>query len=88
MSLEQEASLASRIAEVVLSGLSVQSQVSTARNIREREAAKYLGVSVSAMRAWRMRSQGPQFIRLGKMVLYPIKELEAYVKAAVVPQRH
>jgi predicted DNA-binding transcriptional regulator AlpA len=86
-SVVQEAAIASRIADAVLSSLQTAPQISTPRNIREREAAKYLGVSVSALRAWRMRSKGPRFIHLGRMVLYPVKELDAYVKAAWVPRR-
>jgi predicted DNA-binding transcriptional regulator AlpA len=87
----QEAALAARIAEVVLSRLPVSSLAPTARKeyIREREAAQYMGVSVSALRSWRLfRSKnGPPFSRLGKMVLYPVKELEDHMRAGLVPRR-
>jgi len=87
----QEAALATRIAEVVLSRLSVPSQAPAIRKqyVREREAAEYMGVSVSALRSWRMsRSKsGPPFTRVGKMVMYPMSNLEEHMRAGLVPRR-
>src|SRR5208282_790121 len=47
------------------------------------------GVKVATLRAWRMRRSkiGPPFTRLGKMVLYPMTELENHMRAYLVPRR-
>lgn len=36
------------------------------------------GVSVGTLRNWRAMKIGPSFVKIGKAVLYPIKELEAW----------
>jgi hypothetical protein len=50
----QEAALAARVAEAVVSRLPVPSQDATTRRqyVREREAAEYMGVSVATLRRW------------------------------------
>jgi hypothetical protein len=87
----QEAALAARVADAVVSRLPVQSQVSTARKqyVREREAAEYMGVSVSALRRWRTLrlKSGPEFTRVGRMVMYSMTELEDHMRAGLVPRR-
>jgi len=87
----QEAALAARVAEAVVSRLPAPSQVPAARKqfVREREAADYMGVKVATLRAWRLRRSetGPPFARLGKMVLYPVAELEKHMTDRLVPCR-
>jgi hypothetical protein len=87
----QEAALAEKVAEAVLSRLPVQSHAPTARKqyVREREAAQYMGVTVSALRRWRtLRSKsGPPFTHVGRMVLYPMTDLENHMPAGLVPRR-
>jgi hypothetical protein len=87
----QEAALAARIAETVVSRLPGLSQVSTDRKqyVREREAADYMGVKVATLRAWRMlRSpSGPPFTRVGRMVMYQMAALEDHMKAGMVSRR-
>ena len=87
----QEAALAARVAEAVVSRLPAPSQVPVARKqfVREREAADYMGVKVATLRAWGMRRSktGPPFARVGKMVLYPVSELENHMRACLVPRR-
>jgi hypothetical protein len=87
----QEAALAARVAEAVVSRLPIQSPTPTVRKqyIREREAAEYMGVKVATLRAWRLlRSKnGPPFTRVGRMVMYPMAELEDHMKAGMVPPR-
>jgi predicted DNA-binding transcriptional regulator AlpA len=84
----EEAALAARIAQLVLSRISVGSSNAIAgkRYIREREAADYIGVKVSTLRAWRaLRSNnGPPFAHVGRMVLYPVKALEEYMQERMV----
>jgi hypothetical protein len=36
------------------------------------------GVSVGTLRNWRAMKIGPSFVKVGKAVLYPINELEAW----------
>jgi len=87
----QEAALAARIAEWVVSRLPIPSQIPTARKqyVREQEAAEYMGVKVSTLRAWRLvRSKnGPPFTRVGRMVMYSVTELEGHMRAGLVLRR-
>ncbi|MBV5266467.1 helix-turn-helix transcriptional regulator [Pinisolibacter aquiterrae] len=47
----------------------------------EEVAERYRGgVSVGTLRNWRAMKIGPSFIKIGKAVLYPINELEAWDK--------
>jgi hypothetical protein len=46
----------------------------TAEEVSER----YRGISVGTLRNWRAMRIGPTFIKIGKAVLYPIDELEAW----------
>ena len=89
----QEDKLAMRIADEVSSRLAVATSESNrdrTRYVREREAAKYIGVTVSTLRSWRTKrsKNGPPYTRLGRMVMYPIVELEEHMKARTVPPRH
>jgi hypothetical protein len=53
----------------------------TAEEVSER----YRGsVSVGTLRNWRAMKVGPTFIKIGKAVLYPIDELEAWDKKNMV----
>lgn len=36
------------------------------------------GVSVGTLRNWRSMKIGPSFVKIGKAVLYPVDELEAW----------
>jgi len=87
----QEAALVARIAEAVVALLPVSPQSPSIRKqyVRERDAAEYMGVKVSTLRAWRLlRSKhGPPFTRVGRMVMYPVAELENLMRAGLVPRR-
>ena len=87
----QEAALAGRIAELVVSRLPSPSPAPSFRKqyVREREAADYMGVKVSTLRSWRLlRSKhGPPFTRVGRMVMYPMAELEEHMRAGMIPRR-
>ncbi len=41
-------------------------------------AAKFLGVSISALAHWRARGQGPKAIRYGRTIRYVMRELRAF----------
>ena len=45
----------------------------------ERETARYLNMSVSALQSWRRRLQGPPFIRLGRSVRYAKRDLDQHI---------
>jgi hypothetical protein len=50
--------------------------------LREHAAAKLLGVSAATLRFWRSKRSpsGPPVTRVGKMVLYSVKELERFME--------
>lgn len=56
------------------------------RYVREKEAAAFLGVSVSALRSWRAKRSpsGPAVTRIDRMVMYSMKELEQFKEQRIV----
>jgi excisionase family DNA binding protein len=50
------------------------------QNMNDVQVARYLGVSVSTVRRWRLTGGGPRWVRIGgSSIRYPIADLEAYV---------
>jgi excisionase family DNA binding protein len=47
-------------------------------NLTPQEAAERLRTSVGTLSNWRVRGEGPRFIKLGRKVLYPLAEIEAF----------
>ncbi|MBR8000354.1 helix-turn-helix domain-containing protein [Burkholderia vietnamiensis] len=47
-------------------------------NLLPEEAAERLRVSKNTLSNWRVQGRGPKFIKLGRKVLYPLPELEAF----------
>ncbi len=47
--------------------------------VRERAAAKMLGVSTAALRRWRYERRGPAFVRLQRAIGYRIADLEQFL---------
>ena len=81
----KEEALIERIVGRVVARLNIatKSQPTADRKyVREKEAARFLGVSVSALRDWRSRRppSGPPVTKLDKMVMYSVKELERYME--------
>lgn len=77
-------SLAARIADGVVSRLAIsRTDIAKARKeyLREKEVAQYMGVSVFSLRSWRSKGSknGPPFVHIGRMVLYPVVELEKHM---------
>jgi hypothetical protein len=53
--------------------------------LNEQEAAKFIGVTVHALRAWRWRKkEGPKYLKLGSCVRYRLRDLESYLESRVV----
>jgi predicted DNA-binding transcriptional regulator AlpA len=59
------------------------------RYVREKEAAAFLGVSVSALRSWRSKRSpsGPPVTRIDRMVFYSMKGLEQFMQQRTVERR-
>ena len=47
-------------------------------HLTPKEAAERLRTSVGTLANWRVTGTGPRFIKLGRKVLYPVAELEAF----------
>jgi predicted DNA-binding transcriptional regulator AlpA len=56
------------------------------RYVREKEAAAFLGVSVSTLQGWRSRvtGGGPPVTKVGGMVMYSVTELEQFMEQRIV----
>lgn len=52
-----------------------ESKFLTAEEVTERYRG---GVSIGTLRNWRAMKIGPSFVKIGRAVLYPIDELEAW----------
>ena len=49
--------------------------------INEREVESYIGISINTLRKWRWEGKGPQFVKLGRRVMYRIQDVEAFIAA-------
>ena len=49
------------------------------KNLREREAAYYLGLSVHTLQKWRIQGKGPSFLRFGRAILYQKIDLDNFI---------
>lgn len=59
-------------------------QFLTAEEVSERYRG---GVSVGTLRNWRAMRIGPTFVKIGKAVLYPVNELDAWDQKNIVTCR-
>lgn len=50
--------------------------------LNERDAAKFVGLSVHTMRARRFKGRQPSFLKLGKSIRYQERDLQAFLDAA------
>ena len=50
-------------------------------HLRTPQAAEYLGLSASVMEKMRLRGDGPRYAKLGRLVVYDIRDLDAWVDA-------
>lgn len=48
------------------------------------QAAEYLGVSVSTLARWAMLRVGPNFVKIGGRVRYPLAMLDEYIASCTV----
>jgi predicted DNA-binding transcriptional regulator AlpA len=54
------------------------------RLIDEKEAARYLRLSVQTLRNWRAQHRPPNYVRLGRAIRYDIAELEDFIRESRV----
>jgi predicted DNA-binding transcriptional regulator AlpA len=47
--------------------------------LNEKQLAAYLGISVAALRAWRLKGLGPRFVKLGSAVRYDPAAVQAWL---------
>jgi predicted site-specific integrase-resolvase len=47
-------------------------------NLLPKEAADRLRVSTGTLANWRVAGEGPRFMKFGRRVLYPEREIEAF----------
>ena len=53
------------------------------RKLSVQEAACFLGLSVSTLNKMRLNGSGPRYLKLGRRVLYVIRDLEKWVAERV-----
>jgi hypothetical protein len=88
----REEALIERIAGSVVARLAnslVPQARGETRYVRDIEAAAFLGISVFTLRSWRSRGDpcGPPVTRVGKMVMYSVKELDQFMEGRTVDRR-
>jgi len=49
------------------------------RKLSVQEAARFLGLSVSTLNKMRLNGTGPRYLKLGRRVLYDLRDLDAWV---------
>jgi predicted DNA-binding transcriptional regulator AlpA len=54
----------------------------TYRRLRVRQAADYLGVGKSTLDKWRITGAGPTYSKIGAIVVYDTRDLDAFLAAA------
>lgn len=60
-----------------------QSTQNQPMSLKEKDAAKYIGVSHSTLRRWRQKGIGPKHYRLGRPYFYTIAAIEEWMKNEV-----
>lgn len=49
--------------------------------VGESEVAEMTGMSIGSVRRWRLRKQGPRFIKIGAAVRYRTADVERWLKS-------
>ena len=55
--------------------------------LMEVHAAKLLNLSVRTLQSWRLRGEGPAFVRAGRAIRYSRRDLIAWINENTVVQR-
>lgn len=48
--------------------------------LSEREAAKLVSVSIRTIQQWRLRGEGPPFLKIGRAVRYSVEDIERWIE--------
>ena len=88
----KEEELIDRIAGSVVARLGTSPQPQArgeTRYVRDIEAAAFLGISAFTLRSWRSKGEpcSPPVTRIGKMVMYSVKELEQFMEQRTAERR-
>ena len=59
-------------------------QIEKNSNYGEKEAAKLLGLSVKTLQSWRHQSRGPNYLKMGRRILYNSEDLQAFIEKSRV----
>ena len=54
------------------------------RTLTDVEVATRLGVSRFTVRSWRLKGQGPKFLKMGRAVRYRVQDVDEYERQALV----
>ncbi len=63
--------------------MSDETSASDKRLLNEAEAAQSMALSVRTLQAWRVRGEGPNFVKLGRRVAYRPSDLQKYIDSQV-----
>lgn len=47
--------------------------------VGDREVARLLGVSLGLVRKWRRDQTGPRYRKIGRRILYQLRDIDAYI---------
>ncbi len=56
-------------------------QVTSTRRLRTAEAARYCGSTKSTFEKYRLTGEGPVFMKLGRVVVYDLADLDAWLES-------
>lgn len=56
------------------------------RAMNESELARQANISTAVLRKWRREGTGPRFIKLGRLVRYRVRDVEAWLEEHAVDQ--
>jgi predicted DNA-binding transcriptional regulator AlpA len=49
--------------------------------MNDKQAARFIGISVATIRKWRFERKGPSYVRLGRSIRYFRVDLESFIEA-------
>lgn len=55
------------------------------RLLCEKSAARFMGLSIRTLQAWRHRSVGPSYVRAGRAIRYRLQDLTTWIASNTVP---
>lgn len=71
--------LVETVLEIPKSGVEVPMSGTRPKLLTETEVARFLSVSVAALRRWRLEGRGPRFLKLGSAVRYRQEDVKAWL---------